>query len=96
MQRRKPAQDQGQENVLMLLAALCVRKPDYLKRADDCKTLFSLNKVTKNHKIGVFFLQKFSPMRMPWNLQAFLAKQHRHASVIVSAAEKRNELKGKG
>lgn len=67
-----------------------------LKRADDCKTLFSLHKVTKNHKIGFFFLHKFSSTKMQRNFQASLAKQYRHASVIVSAAEKRNELKGKG
>lgn len=32
-----------------------------LKRADDCKTLFSLHKVTKNNKIGFLFYRSFHP-----------------------------------
>lgn len=97
LQRRKPAQDQGQENVLMLLAALCVRKPGFpLKELMIAKHSFLSTKLPNIIKSGWFFLQKFSPTRMLWNLQASLAKQHRHANVIVSAAEKRNELKGKG
>lgn len=80
----------------MLLAALCVRKPDFpLKELMIAKHSFLSTKLSKLIKLG-FFVQKFSPMRMLWNLQASLAQQHRHTSVIVSVAEKINQLKGKG
>lgn len=56
LQRRKPAQDQGQENVLMLLAALCVRKPDFpLKELMIAKHSFLSTKLPNIIKSGWFF-----------------------------------------
>lgn len=40
---------------------VCQKASLSLKRADDCKTLFSLHKVTKNNKIGFLFYRSFHP-----------------------------------
>lgn len=61
MQRRKLAQDQGQENVLMLLAALCVRKLDFpLKELMIAKHSFLSTKLPNIIKSVFFFTEVFT------------------------------------